>query len=66
MCEDGNVAQQGRSQRHAAKMAALEAAKSLAKSLVITPNEAGKYGLALNRDGHRRSAFELLVYPDIN
>ena len=56
---------QGRSQRHAAKMAALEAAKSLAKSLVITPNEAGKYGLALNRDGHRRSAFELLAYPEI-
>ncbi|MET0710397.1 MAG: tRNA uridine-5-carboxymethylaminomethyl(34) synthesis enzyme MnmG [Tardiphaga sp.] len=56
---------QERSQRHAAKTAALEAAKSLAKSLVITPNEAGKYGLALNRDGHRRSAFELLAYPDI-
>jgi tRNA uridine 5-carboxymethylaminomethyl modification enzyme len=56
---------QGRSQRHVAKMAALEAAKSLAKSLVITPNEAGKYGVALNRDGHRRSAFELLAYPDI-
>src|SRR6478735_4460025 len=54
-----------RSERHAAKMAALEAAKSLAKSLVITPNEAGKYGVALNRDGHRRSAFELLAYPDI-
>jgi tRNA uridine 5-carboxymethylaminomethyl modification enzyme len=43
----------------------LETAKSLAKSLVITPNEAGKYGLALNRDGHRRSAFELLAYPEI-
>jgi tRNA uridine 5-carboxymethylaminomethyl modification enzyme len=56
---------QGRSQRHAAKMTALETAKSLAKSLVITPNEAGKYGLALNRDGHRRSAFELLAYPEI-
>jgi len=56
---------QARSQRHAAKMAALEAAKSLAKSLAITPNEAARYGLALNRDGHRRSAFELLAYPDI-
>ena len=32
---------------------------------MITPNEAGKHGLALNRDGHRRSAFELLSYPDI-
>ncbi|XIA65673.1 tRNA uridine-5-carboxymethylaminomethyl(34) synthesis enzyme MnmG [Bradyrhizobium sp. TZ2] len=54
-----------RSQRHAAKMAALEAAKSVAKSLAITPNEAAKHGLALNRDGHRRSAFELLAYPEI-
>src|SRR5215216_1137545 len=56
---------QPRSLRHGAKMAALEAAKSLAKSLTITPNEAGKHGLALNRDGHRRSAFELLAYPEI-
>jgi tRNA uridine 5-carboxymethylaminomethyl modification enzyme len=56
---------QARSQRHAAKMAALASAKSLAKSLAITPNEAAKHGLALNRDGHRRSAFELLAYPEI-
>jgi tRNA uridine 5-carboxymethylaminomethyl modification enzyme len=46
-------------------MAALEAAKSLAKSLTITPNEAARHGLALNRDGVRRSAFELLSYPEI-
>jgi tRNA uridine 5-carboxymethylaminomethyl modification enzyme len=56
---------QARSQRHRTKMAALKAAKLLAKSLTITPNEAGKHGLALNRDGHRRSAFELLAYPEI-
>ncbi|MBR1189187.1 tRNA uridine-5-carboxymethylaminomethyl(34) synthesis enzyme MnmG [Bradyrhizobium sp. AUGA SZCCT0160] len=56
---------QARSQRHGAKMAALESARLLAKSLTITPNEAGKHGLALNRDGHRRSAFELLAYPEI-
>jgi tRNA uridine 5-carboxymethylaminomethyl modification enzyme len=54
-----------RSQRHRAKMAALDAAKSLAKSVSITPNEAARHGLALNRDGHRRSAFELLAYPEI-
>jgi len=54
-----------RAERHAAKMAALEAARVLAKSLAITPNEAGRHGLALNRDGHRRSAFELLAYPDV-
>jgi tRNA uridine 5-carboxymethylaminomethyl modification enzyme len=56
---------QARSQRHRDKMAALAAAKALAKSLAMTPNEAARHGLALNRDGHRRSAFELLAYPEI-
>ena len=54
-----------RSQRHRTKMAALDAAKSLIKSLTLTPKEAARHGLALNRDGHRRSAFELLAYPEI-
>jgi tRNA uridine 5-carboxymethylaminomethyl modification enzyme len=54
-----------RSERHRGKMAALEAAKSLAKSLTLTPNEAARFGLALNKDGQRRSAFELLAYPEI-
>ncbi|WP_319798348.1 tRNA uridine-5-carboxymethylaminomethyl(34) synthesis enzyme MnmG [Nitrobacter sp.] len=55
----------GRATHHRAKMAALEAAKAQAKSLSVTPNEAGRHGLSLNRDGHRRSAFELLAYPEI-
>ena len=54
-----------RAQRHDAKMAALKSAKSLAQSLAITPNEAARHGLALNKDGQRRSAFELLAYPEI-
>jgi tRNA uridine 5-carboxymethylaminomethyl modification enzyme len=56
---------QARAVRHGAKMAALDTAKALAKSLTLTPNEAARYGLALNRDGVRRSAFELLAYPEI-
>src|SRR4051812_38344533 len=56
---------QARSVRHRAKMAALNAAKRLAKSLSITPNEATRHGLVLNRDGQRRSAFELMAYPDV-
>jgi len=56
---------QARSLRQGAKMAALNAAKSLAKSLSITPNEATRHGLSLNHDGVRRSAFELLAYPEI-
>ena len=54
-----------RSLSHGAKMAALNAAKALTKSLTLTPNEAAKHGLSLNRDGHRRSAFEMLAYPEI-
>src|SRR6201991_4497850 len=54
-----------RVQHHRTKMAALEAAKALSKTLTITPNAATRHGLALNRDGHRRSAFELLAYPEI-
>jgi tRNA uridine 5-carboxymethylaminomethyl modification enzyme len=57
----GNV----RSEYHTAKMAALEAAKSLAKSLTLTPNEAARHGLTLNKDGQRRSAFDLMAYPEI-
>jgi tRNA uridine 5-carboxymethylaminomethyl modification enzyme len=56
---------QARSLAHGAKMAAFDAAKTLAKSLTLTPNEAARHGLALNHDGHRRSAFELLAYPEI-
>ena len=54
-----------RSRAHQAKMAAINAARSMAQTLTVTPNEAARYGLALRKDGHRRSAFELLSYPDI-
>ena len=54
-----------RSHRHRAKIVALSAAKAIAQSLSLTPNEAARYGLALNKDGQRRSAFELLAYPEI-
>src|ERR1700719_3107019 len=56
---------QARSVRHGVKMAALNAAKAQTKSLTLTPNEAAGYGLALNKDGHRRSAFELMAYPEV-
>ena len=56
---------EARTRHHRAKMDALNAARTLSKSLTITPNEAIKHGLSLNRDGQRRSAFELMAYPDI-
>lgn len=54
-----------RTRHHRTKMAALNAARTLSKSLSVTPNEASKHGLSLNRDGQRRSAFELMAYPEI-
>jgi tRNA uridine 5-carboxymethylaminomethyl modification enzyme len=54
-----------RSRRHAAKMDALDAARAFAKSVSLTPNEAERFGLVLNKDGQRRTAFELLSYPSI-
>ena len=40
--------------------------EALLKSLSLTPDEAAKHGLTINRDGRKRSAFELLSYPDID
>ncbi len=54
-----------RARAHRAKMAALDAARAMARALTLTPSEAARHGLALRKDGHRRSAFELLSYPDI-
>jgi tRNA uridine 5-carboxymethylaminomethyl modification enzyme len=54
-----------RRQRHGEKMAALSAAREFAQSVSLTPNEGDRHGLALNKDGQRRSAFELLSHPHI-
>lgn len=45
--------------------ARVSAARDLLGSLQITPNEAAKYGLVINKDGARRTAYDLLSYPNI-
>jgi len=54
-----------RQKKHSEKMAALGAATEFARSVSLTPNEAERHGLTLNRDGQRRSAFDLLSFPSI-
>jgi tRNA uridine 5-carboxymethylaminomethyl modification enzyme len=54
-----------RRRRHQEKMAALMEARNFARSVSLTPDAAERHGLALNRDGRRRSAFELLSHPNI-
>jgi tRNA uridine 5-carboxymethylaminomethyl modification enzyme len=53
-----------RAAAHRAKTKALHDAHAMAQALTLTPNEAARHGLALRKDGQRRSAFELLSYPD--
>jgi tRNA uridine 5-carboxymethylaminomethyl modification enzyme len=55
-----------RARRFSLKATALADARSLANGVSLTPSEAAKYGLTVNRDGVRRTAFELLSHPDIN
>jgi tRNA uridine 5-carboxymethylaminomethyl modification enzyme len=55
-----------RERRHRAKMDALREALAFARSVAVTPSEAARFGFALNRDGQRRTAFDLLSYPDVS
>ncbi|SFI74263.1 tRNA uridine 5-carboxymethylaminomethyl modification enzyme [Phyllobacterium sp. CL33Tsu] len=52
--------------RFAARTRDLDSARELAQSLTITPNAAAAHDLHLNRDGIRRSAYDLLAFPDID
>src|SRR6476620_7347343 len=54
-----------RRRHHQRKMAELKAAREFAVSVTVTPSEARRHGLALNQDGQRRTAFELLSYPTV-
>jgi tRNA uridine 5-carboxymethylaminomethyl modification enzyme len=55
-----------RADAFAAKSKALARGEALLHQLTMTPDEAGKVGLSINRDGRKRSAYELLAYPDID
>lgn len=55
-----------RSRRFAEKLGALKKARNLFEALSVTPDAAARSGLALNRDGVRRTAFELLGRADID
>jgi tRNA uridine 5-carboxymethylaminomethyl modification enzyme len=55
-----------RARMHREKNAALKDAREFAKSVSLTPKEAERHGLTLNKDGQRRTAFELLSYPTVS
>ena len=48
-----------------AKEKDLERITNALKSFTLTPSEAANFGMEINRDGKRRSAFELLAFPAV-
>ncbi|TIR16553.1 MAG: tRNA uridine-5-carboxymethylaminomethyl(34) synthesis enzyme MnmG [Mesorhizobium sp.] len=55
-----------RLQRFGEMVQRLDEARALAKSVAWTPNEAARLGLEINKDGVRRSAYELLAHPGVD
>ncbi|MCA0051357.1 tRNA uridine-5-carboxymethylaminomethyl(34) synthesis enzyme MnmG [Mesorhizobium sp. B283B1A] len=60
------IASAQRMQRYSDVMRRLDEARALATTLTMTPNEAARHGLEINRDGVRRSGYELLAYPGVD
>jgi tRNA uridine 5-carboxymethylaminomethyl modification enzyme len=54
-----------RARAHRTKSSMLKDAREFARSVSLTPKEAEPFGLSLNKDGQRRTGFELLSYPDV-
>ena len=48
------------------RMEALEVANSECETLSVSPKEAAVFGIKVNHDGIRRTALDLLSYPDVN
>ncbi|UDL87410.1 tRNA uridine-5-carboxymethylaminomethyl(34) synthesis enzyme MnmG [Mesorhizobium sp. PAMC28654] len=55
-----------RTDRFEAVMNDLARARDLAVGISRTPNEVARHGLEINKDGVRRSAYELLAYPGVD
>lgn len=51
--------------RYAQKSTALARVREWSRSVSLTPVEGDRHGLTLNRDGQRRTAFDLLSYPHV-
>jgi tRNA uridine 5-carboxymethylaminomethyl modification enzyme len=53
-----------RRKKFGSRIAALEVARARARAVSLTPDEGARFGLVLNRDGQRRTAYDLLSYPN--
>jgi len=58
------IASSERRKKFTAYMTMIDEGRAALKGRSLTPNEAARFGLKLNQDGQRRSAYELLAYPE--
>ncbi|OWK18736.1 hypothetical protein AJ88_01100 [Mesorhizobium amorphae CCBAU 01583] len=66
LAERLGIASPERMHRFNGIMLDLKKARELALGVSFTPNEAARHGLEINRDGVRRTAYELLAYPGVD
>ncbi len=55
-----------RSEKFSEKQALMTRGDAMLRELSLTPTEAEAKGLRINKDGKRRSAFDLLSFPDVD
>lgn len=61
-----NICSRERREKFEAFRGRIDEGRQLLKALAITPDAALDFGISLNRDGVRRSAYELLARPEID
>lgn len=66
LAEHLGICSSARAARFSKRAQSVEQARRLAQSVTLTPNEAAMHGIQVNRDGVRRTAYELLAYPDMS
>ena len=55
-----------RRRRFESELVDFDAALDYAKSVTLSPDQAARHGIEINRDGVRRTAFDLLSYPTVD
>ncbi|MGX5721069.1 tRNA uridine-5-carboxymethylaminomethyl(34) synthesis enzyme MnmG [Shinella zoogloeoides] len=63
---DLGLVRAAREERFATWSAEMDAARDRLRNLRLSPNKAASHGIRINQDGVRRSAYDLLAYPDID
>ncbi|KEC55246.1 tRNA uridine-5-carboxymethylaminomethyl(34) synthesis enzyme MnmG [Bartonella rochalimae] len=66
LAQEWGIVSQTRWSCYQQKQHHLDQARLMCQKLFLTPNEAFVHGLQINRDGVRRSAYDLLAYPHMN